>query len=59
MHDDEQDDLVRCDICTASGVAYNEDGEFLCEECLFEASIETAHEDMGDDDDGDVYGDID
>jgi hypothetical protein len=29
-------DPAKCDKCGYPAVAYNEDGNFLCEDCLFE-----------------------
>lgn len=29
-----------CDRCDEPGVGYNEDGDFLCEDCMFEEFVE-------------------
>jgi hypothetical protein len=33
-------DLSKCERCSEDGVGYNEDGEFLCGDCLFEEQCE-------------------
>ena len=30
----------KCERCNEPGVAFNDDGEFLCEDCLFEEMCE-------------------
>jgi hypothetical protein len=30
----------QCEQCDEPGVGYNDDGEFLCEDCMFESILE-------------------
>lgn len=30
----------KCERCSEPGIAYNDDGDWLCEDCLFEEQIE-------------------
>lgn len=31
---------LQCECCKGPGMGFNEDGEFLCEDCLFEGATE-------------------
>lgn len=33
----------QCESCTRNGVAHDEDGRFLCEECIFDGSVVAEH----------------
>lgn len=37
---DEDVDQDRCERCRQDGIGFNEDGVFLCEDCLFEEAVE-------------------
>lgn len=42
-YDDPSDfdaDQTKCCRCSEHGVGYNEDGDFLCEDCMFEEAVE-------------------
>lgn len=36
----------QCDRCSEPGIGYNDDGVFLCEDCIFEEAAEQAMPDI-------------
>jgi hypothetical protein len=38
----------KCEKCSAPGVGFNDDGEFLCEDCLFEHACDALTTDPSD-----------
>lgn len=48
MDEDDQTD-GKCERCIEPGVAYNEDGVWLCEDCLFEEQCDKGWDDLDDD----------
>lgn len=36
----------RCERCSEPGIAHNDDGDWLCEDCLFQEACEAAFPDL-------------
>lgn len=42
--------VTKCEKCSEKGIGFNDDGEWLCEDCMFEWSMEEFGDDLDDED---------